>query len=127
MLVFTLTASLTNILFAFEFVLPNEVSVKGKNEVDFIPKYLEYVRDLDELGCPPIKKSTERFCYFMFQSQQSWTLETNEKFSPCSKIKSMSLYQWLENSKYGNTDGNQSHVSNVNSSFERLHVSSSKQ
>ena len=104
------------------------VFVEGKKKVDCTSKYLENVRDLDEISCSPIKDVHKDFvisCSNHSKIEEPW--KPKEKFWHGSEIKSASLYHWLEKSKKGNTDGDHSHVSNVNSSFERLHVSSSKQ
>ena len=94
--------------------------------MDFISNYLQNVWDLDELGCPAMKKLQNHFVISCFSHNKSEPWKLNEKFWHCTKIKSASLYQWLEKCKYENTGGDQLDVSTVNCSFERLHVSSSK-
>ena len=103
------------------------VFVKGKNKAQFLSKYLENVRDLEDFGCPPIKEIQKDFVVSCPNHSQIEPWKPDVKFWHCSKLKAALLYQWLEKFKYGNPDGDQSDVFNVNSSFECLHVSSNKQ
>ena len=125
--VFTLTASISENFNCHPIRSPKlTVFVKEKNKVDSISEHLENVRNLDKLVCRPLEKLHRDFVISCSNNKnEPW--KPNEKFWHYSNIKSASLYQWLQKFKYGNADGGQSHVSNVNSSFERLHVSNSKQ
>ena len=76
-MVFTVTASITNTLLAFEIVVLKKPFVEGKIEVDFTSKYLENVRDMDGLACPPIKGLHKDFVISC--SNNNWTLETQRK------------------------------------------------
>ena len=95
-LVFTLTASLNEYFVCLRFRFPKlTVFVKGKNKVDFISKYLENVRDLDELFCPPMKELPKDFLISCSNQNKTEPWKCYEKLWHCSKIKSASLYQWL--------------------------------
>ena len=103
------------------------VFVNGKNKSQFISKYLENVRDLECFGCPRIKEIQKDSVVSCPNYSQIELRKPDVKFWHWSKIKAALLYQWLEKFKYGNPDADQSDVFNVNSSFESLQVSSSKQ
>ena len=102
------------------------VFVQGKKS-QFISKHLENVRDLEDFGCPRIKKIQKDFVVSCPNYSQIEPWKPDVKFWHWSKLKAALLYQWLKKFKYGNPEGDQSDVFIVNSSFECLQVSSSKQ
>ena len=98
---------------------------KGKNKIDSISKHLENVRVLAEHDFRPKKELHKIFVISSSIQDKIEPCKLNDTFWQC-KIELASLCQWLQNCTYGNTDGDQSDVSHVNSSFERLHASSSR-
>ena len=103
------------------------VFVKGKNKAQFNSKYLENVRGLEDFGCPRIKEIKKEIVVSCPSHSKIEPWKPDVKFWPFSRLKAALLLQWIEKFKNANPDGDQSDVFNVNSSFECLHVSRSKQ
>ena len=81
------------------------VFVKGENKAQFISKYLENVRDLEDFGCPQIKELRKDFVVSCSNRSQIEPWKPDVRFWLSSNLKAALLYQWLEKFKHGNPDG----------------------